>query len=326
MNPSRIKAFLIVLLGLLTVTGGPTPVRAATADSKKKIVIIAGRPSHPPRMHEFRAGSLILQKSFANVPGVVVEAHEMGWVKDEKTLDDADAVIIYADGGAKHPAVQPGHLAKIEALAARGVGLGFVHYGVTVLIGNGDKTFKRLLGGHYEEDFSCNPIWEPTFEPLPEHPITRGVKPFVISDEWYFNIRFAEPFGVGNTPATASDGTKFTPILVARPSDDVRDGPYVHPKGPYPHIMKDNGRAETLMWAVERPDGGRSFGFTGGHFHDNWGNDDFRKIVLNAILWLAKAEVPEKGVESTVAKEELDRNLDPKPPKKRPADKPREKP
>ena len=67
-----------------------------------------------------------------------------------------------------------------------------------------------------------------------------------------------------------------------------------------------------MMWAIERPDGGRGFGFTGGHFHDNWSNDSFRKTILNALLWLAKVEVPKDGVESTVAKADLDANLDPK--------------
>jgi hypothetical protein len=67
-----------------------------------------------------------------------------------------------------------------------------------------------------------------------------------------------------------------------------------------------------MMWAVERPDGGRGFGFTGGHFHDNWGNDQFRKVVLNAFLWIAKVDVPENGVESKVTRADLDANLDPK--------------
>ncbi len=66
------------------------------------------------------------------------------------------------------------------------------------------------------------------------------------------------------------------------------------------------------MWAVERSDGGRGFGFTGGHFHDNWSNDQFRKVVLNGLLWLAKVEVPSGGVESTVTQADLDANLDPK--------------
>jgi type 1 glutamine amidotransferase len=72
-----------------------------------------------------------------------------------------------------------------------------------------------------------------------------------------------------------------------------------------------------VAWARERADGGRGFGFTGAHFHDNWANDDFRKLVLNAILWVARVDVPENGVASRVTPEMLDANLDPKPPRKR---------
>jgi hypothetical protein len=73
------------------------------------------------------------------------------------------------------------------------------------------------------------------------------------------------------------------------------------------------GREETLMWAYERAGGGRSFGFTGGHFHENWGNESFRKLVLNAMLWIANVEVPQDGVASKVTADQLKENLDPKP-------------
>ncbi|MFP6766134.1 MAG: PVC-type heme-binding CxxCH protein, partial [Planctomycetaceae bacterium] len=43
-------------------------------------------------------------------------------------------------------------------------------------------------------------------------------------------------------------------------------------------------------------DGGRGFGFTGGHNHWNWGNPNQLKVVLNAITWCAQAEVPVDGV------------------------------
>jgi hypothetical protein len=33
----------------------------------KRIVLIAGKPSHPPGMHEFRAGSMLLQKALSGV-------------------------------------------------------------------------------------------------------------------------------------------------------------------------------------------------------------------------------------------------------------------
>ena len=62
------------------------------------------------------------------------------------------------------------------------------------------------------------------------------------------------------------------------------------------------GEPQIVAWAYERPDGGRGFGFTGGHYHRNWGNDDFRKLVLNAILWTAKVEVPAGGVECKVTR------------------------
>jgi len=52
-----------------------------------------------------------------------------------------------------------------------------------------------------------------------------------------------------------------------------------------------------LLWVYERPDGSRGFGFTGGHSHKNWAEPSFRRAVLNAIAWTAKADVPPGGVE-----------------------------
>ncbi len=72
------------------------------------------------------------------------------------------------------------------------------------------------------------------------------------------------------------------------------------------------GRDEIVAWAVERPDGGRGFGFTGGHVHTNWGNDNFRKLVLNALLWTAKADVPADGISSSLTEADLTQNLDKK--------------
>jgi hypothetical protein len=52
---------------------------------------------------------------------------------------------------------------------------------------------------------------------------------------------------------------------------------------------------------------------TGGHYHKNWGDENLRKLVLNAILWTAKIEVPRDGVASSVSPGQLKENLDPKP-------------
>lgn len=185
-------------------------------------------------------------------------------------------------------------------LTVKGVGPFCCHYGVEVPKGEAGDRFRDWIGGCYENGYSCNPKWKADFTELPKHPITRGVKPFAIHDEWYFNMRFRPEM------------TGVTPILSAKPSDVTRDGPYVYPKGPYQHIQQAKGQVEHLMWCTKRDDGGRGVGFTGGHFHQNWADDNFRKVVLNALLWICKYEVPEAGVDSSVTAENVTRNLDPK--------------
>ena len=133
------------------------------------------------------------------------------------------------------------------------------------------------------------------------HPITRGVKPFFINDEWYFHMRFRD------------DMRGVVPILSALPPDSARgkEGENDAHHG-NPDVQKRKGMSEVLAWAAERPKGGRGFGFTGGHNHKNWGNDDQRKLVLNALVWVSKLDVPEVGVNSSVTEEELQQNLDDK--------------
>jgi hypothetical protein len=301
---TRMAPLLIAVL----LIGGTHILKGAN----KRIVLIAGRPSHAPGEHEFRAGSMLLQKALSGVNGVTVDVITMGWptktvdgqtVDDNAALDNADAVVIYADGGGGHPAIQRDHTKVLDALAAKGVGLGFAHYGVEVPAGASGEAMQRWNAGYYETNFSVNPMWTPAFETFPNHPVTRGVKPFGNHDEWYFNMRWT---------ADASLMKRLTPILTAKPSDEVRNGPYVSPKGPYPHIIADSGKVETMMWVYERPDGGRSFGFTGGHTHTNWGDVNQRKVVLNALLWIAKVDVPRNGVEDKITAEDLTTNLDDK--------------
>ena len=36
------------------------------------------------------------------------------------------------------------------------------------------------------------------------------------------------------------------------------------------------------------------------HFYKNWLNEDLRRFILNSIVWTAKREVPEEGVQTTL--------------------------
>jgi type 1 glutamine amidotransferase len=299
------------LVGYELAAGGDTKAVAGPSASPSpapraepaKIVVIAGRPSHGPGDHEFNAGCKLLVKCLAEMGGsqpVNAVFVPGGWPKDESVFDGARTLVFFMDGGAGHPIIQGDHLETIQKLMDKGVGLVCLHYAVEVPNGKPGAKFLDWIGGYYESGFSTNPHWTAEVEADPDHPITRGVKPFAVRDEWYFNIRFRpEMKGV-------------MPILIATPDDKARSGESSYPRGPHAHIVAAKGRDEILAWAVERPDGGRGFGFTGAHAHKNWGNANFRKVVLNAILWTAKLDVPAGGVDCKVTDEELKQNLDPK--------------
>jgi len=285
------------LLGLFLFAAVVFTGRAADS----RIVMIAGKASHGPGEHEFRAGLLLFQKCLAGFPGVAVEVYTNGWPADDAVLRGAAAVVIYSDGGAGHPALQGDHLAQLGALMRQGTGFACLHYAVEPTVEKGQAEFLDWLGGCFEINRSVNPTWTADYKTLPEHPITRGVQPFALRDEWYFNLRFR----------TGLTGVKW--LLTAVPpasTMDRPDGP--HEGNPGVRAAVARGEAQAMAWATERADGGRGFGFTGGHYHRNWADANQRKLVLNGILWVAKVPVPAAGVASTVTAADLEQNLDTK--------------
>ena len=286
------------------------PLGALAAD--KKIVLIAGKPSHGPGAHEHRAGCLLLQKCLAGFPGVKVFVYDGGWptkqvagqtVDNDAVLEDADAIVIYSDGGVKHPALGGEHLATLGRQIKRGAGLGALHYAVEPTKEKGQAEWLDWIGGAFEINWSVNPHWDGNFKVLPVHAVTRGVKPFTTNDEWYFNMRF-RPGMKGVTPILSDVPP---PSTMSRP-----DG--AHSGNPGIRELVANQTPQHVMWVTENANGSRGFGFTGGHHHASWQKEDQRKLVLNAILWLAKVEVPKDGVVSTVTAADMAANLDPKPP------------
>jgi type 1 glutamine amidotransferase len=253
-----------------------------------KIVLVAGRQSHGKGEHEFFAGSAILMKLLRQTPNVAVVMARDGWPKDPKTFENAKAVVFYMDGGGGHPIIQKDHKEIVAKLMDQGVGFVNLHYAVEYPKSQSEHVL-AWLGGYYETNFSTNPHWKADFQSMPDHPITRGVKPFNIKDEWYFNIRFAP------------ESKNVTPILKATPPDNVR-GTAAAKEHP--------GRSEIVAWTFDRGNGGRSFGFTGGHFHENWGDENFRRLVTNAILWTAKVDIPKDGAKVELDPKELKKNLD----------------
>ena len=295
-----------LLLGLCAALVAAAPAMAADAApakaaGKTKVLFIAGHPSHPHAEHEHRAGCMLLAKSLMEgMPNVDAKVDWYDWPKDEKDFDGVSTVVMYCDGGEGHYANQ--HLDFIQGLVDKGVGLVCIHYGVEVPKGPSGDKFLQWIGGYFEPNWSVNPTWDANYTSLPNHPISNGVKPFAIHDEWYYHMRFV-------------DGMKgVTPILTALPPKSTlerKDGP--HEGNPAVREAIAKGEVQHMAWAYDRPNGSRGFGFTGAHYHKNWQNDDFRKLVLNAIVWTAKLDVPAEGVKSTTPTDaQMQENLDEK--------------
>ncbi len=286
---------------------------AANGKSLKKIVFIAGTPSHGYGAHEHNAGCMLLANALEAAANkdeisVLTTVYKNGWPADPTALDNADTVVVYCDGGKGHFLHRNGE--AFEDIMRRGVGLACIHYGVEIPKGMSGQRFLNWIGGYFETDWSVNPHWLAKFETIPDHPSTRGVQPFEMNDEWYYHMRFSDQM------------TRVTPLLSAMPTKETLsrpDGPHTGNPAVRKAVLEDK-QIQHLAWAFERGDGkGRGFGFTGAHFHNNWKNDNFRKLVLNAIVWTAHGEVPEKGVSSaTPTEDDLAANQDfPKKDKKK---------
>jgi type 1 glutamine amidotransferase len=269
-------------------------------EPKKKVVFISGKPSHGRMKHEHRAGNMILAKRL-NDSGLPIEAvvlEDIGYPKDESVLEDASTIVIFCTGHGGH-LLNP-KLKEFDALMKKGIGVIMIHWATEAVSGAPGDKFLEWMGGFCDLNWSVNPHWKPNFKPRP-HPIWNGVQPFSVDDEWYYHMRFVE------------DRTGFTPILTDVPPMETLKRPDGMRSG-NPAVRKAvaNGETQHVAWAYERTSGGRGFGFTGGHNHDSWQDDNYRKVMLNAILWTAGMDVPKNGVTSSAPDlVEIESNLDP---------------
>ncbi|MAI34326.1 MAG: hypothetical protein CBE00_09325 [Planctomycetaceae bacterium TMED240] len=293
----NLKIVLVVVLFTGSFIGTSSDLTAA---ERAKVVFISGTPSHGRMHHEHRAGNMILAKAL-NDSGLDVEAElvpHYGYPKDTSILDDADTVVIFCTGHRGH--VLNPHLDEFDALMKKGTGVVMIHWATEAEKGDPGQKFLAWMGGFCDLNWSVNPHWAPNFEAFPDHPISNGVKPFKINDEWYYHMRFVDDMK-GVTPILSD----LPPLETLKRQDGARSG------NPAVRKAVESGEKQHVAWAYERPGGGRGFGFTGAHNHSSWQDDNFRKVMLNAILWTANVEVPEKGCPSPQpSDEQIQNNLD----------------
>ncbi len=275
--------FLTICCWLLTAA---CSVMAQDNPAAKKIVLVAGPiTGHGKYTHEYEKSVILLKHLLDTSPNLkgklVVETHFKGWPTDEKTLDDAHTIVMISDGGDRnltdHPLYVGERFQTLERQMQRGCGLVQFHW-TTFNPSRVHDQITEWVGGYFDYEtgpgankwYSAISHWDASVTiGKPDHPVARGVKPFAVKEEFYFNLRFRD------------GDERVQPIWQTKP----------------PGQQKDN----TVAWAVQRKDGGRGFGTTGGHYFLNWWDESFRRTILNAIVWTAGVEeVPEGGVQSTL--------------------------
>jgi hypothetical protein len=243
-----------VLLGVLLGCSG-AKVEAVEPTGPKVVLLLAQGPDgHPEGTHEYLLGLRLLEKELAKIKGVEpkVVLAEADWPQGPELLEGAHAVVLYLAEGGKWIQSNPKVYEAFDTLAKRGAGLVVLHWAMGTKEAVHIDGFVRLFGGcHGGEDRKYKFLETSVSVVNPDHPITKGIEPFRINDEFYYDLKFAaEPPGV-------------EALLTAR-IDDVE---------------------EVVAWAWVRPDGGRSFGFSGLHYVETWDNESYRRVVSQATLW-----------------------------------------
>jgi len=265
--------FCVLLTLVLCGAVIPGVVAEETASGKTVLLLSQGPDGHPAGTHEYGAGMRILAKCLASTPGLQVQhIHAEGaWADGPALIQEADTVVLFLSEGARWVHDDPRRLEALGQLAQRGGGLGALHWGMGTRDARNIDGCVKLFGGcHGGPDRKYQVLDAKVFVD-PHHPVTRGIEEFRIRDEFYYQLKFV----------------------------------------PQPHQLQPlftttiDGQPQTVAWAWEREDGGRSFGFSGGHFHDHWRRPEYRRLLAQAVLWTLQLPIPDQGLAVPVSEADL---------------------
>lgn len=268
---------VVLLLATLSARAGDEgPSQSAAEASRPKRVLLLGQgpDGHAYTTHEYVAGLNILAKTLQGNSAlqlVPVRADEP-WKEGPELIDGADAVVIFLSEGARWIHQDPARLAALQNLAARGGGFVGLHWGIGCRDAEFIDEYVKLVGGCHGGPDRKHSVLEVTMSPVrPSHPILNGIEPLTVRDEFYYSLKF---------PTGSAQPVPLLQIPVA-------------------------GKDQTVAWAWERPDGGRSFGFSGAHFHENWKYPEYRRLAAQGLLWSVGLPVPEGGLPVGISEQDL---------------------
>jgi type 1 glutamine amidotransferase len=269
---SRIRAVSLMLAALLVFVL-PSGISAADARPKRLLIVGQGPDGHPPATHEFIAGARVLAellKPWKEVQATVVNADEP-WIDGPKLINQADGIVLLVTQGAQWMQLEPQRHTALKRLAARGGAIAALHWSVGAKDAKYIQGQLDLLGatrGGPQRKYLV--LATELKRVVPAHPILTGIGDIKVYDEIYYAL--------DRVPG-------IQPLFTAR----------------------IDGRDEMAAWSWERPDGGRSFGFVGLHFHSNWQMPEYRRFVVQGVLWSLKLPIP-AGVKVDIDSRKLELN------------------
>ncbi|HUG71565.1 MAG TPA: ThuA domain-containing protein [Pirellulaceae bacterium] len=234
-------------------------------ENKKVLLLSQGPDGHPAMTHEYAAGLRVLEKCLASVSGVAVTHAnaDSPWPEGPELIRGADCAVMFLSEGARWTHEDPRRIEAFAQLAARGGGFITLHWGMGTKEARYIDGYLKLFGGcHGGPDRKYKVLDADVVIGTIDHPITRGIADFSIHEEFYYALKFV--------PAS----NQLKPILQT----------------------EIDGATQTVAWAWQRGDSGRSFGFSGGHFHKNWERVEYRRLITQAVLWSLDLPIPVAGV------------------------------
>jgi hypothetical protein len=169
----------------------------------EKLVLIAGvKPQGPEGngIHDYSLSVRLCKVLFErhNLGSAVrVETHFGGLPADDRSLEDAETVVLISDGRNETIGQEAPHLAtqerqnRMEHLIRKACGLLLFHFSVFALEAFEERVL-RWSGGYFQWDTGGQRKWYSALKvaehdlllPSPDHPVVRAVRPFRMRDEF----------------------------------------------------------------------------------------------------------------------------------------------
>ncbi|HIG26987.1 MAG TPA: hypothetical protein EYQ50_04025 [Verrucomicrobiales bacterium] len=241
-----------------------------SANADDTILFIGKQADHPWGSHMYLHTCGVLAKSVEQSNRIKTFVSN-GWPSDADRLKDIKAIVVYTNPGAEFLLDGPGKT-QFEKMMKDGVGLVTIHWASTVYEKNFDRLGQRwmgYLGGTWVSNVGLSIDRSKLTQLDPSHPICRGWKEYELHDEFYLN------------PRLSSSAKPFLQVTT-------------------------KGEKLVVAWTYERPDGGRSYGTTLGHYYRNFKMNAFRRTIVNAILWTAKQDIPLNGAHDQMSPKDLE--------------------